>query len=260
MGNRFRQPERWREEDWDATARGENPLSAILTSEGLVSAEPPAFSPALVDAFFARGRTLFQTNLEPLLSGRGGVGLVLEYGCGAGRIMKSVIEYGHPCAGVDVSPTMLERCGELVPEAGPLYLLDKDGHFAAPSAQAVLVYSYSVLQHIASLSRFVVALDEMCRVLAPGGDLAIQVYCEDFTAGPDQPSRTENHEGWSLHYRPARPRPYKRHDQDPWRGIYIGFSELGRLLAERGVSIERWYYHNPRKRRSIWVIGRKGAP
>ena len=36
--------------------------------------------------------------------------------------------------------------------------------------------------------------------------------------------------------------------------------QLGRLLAERGVEIERWHYHNPRKPRSIWVIGRKGWP
>jgi SAM-dependent methyltransferase len=237
-------------------------MAAIRTAEGLVHADPPAFSQELVDAFFARGRKLFQANLAPLLTGRAGP--VLEYGCGAGRIMKAVIEAGHPCAGVDISPTMLQRCRELVPEAGPLYLLDEGGHFAAPSAQAVLVYSYSVLQHIASLSRFAVALDEMCRVLASGGDLAIQVYCEDFTAGPDQPSRTENYEALSLHYRwsphspTGRARPYKRHVQDPWRGIYIGYDQLGRLLAERGVSVERWCYHNPRKPRAIWVIGRKG--
>jgi SAM-dependent methyltransferase len=258
MADRFRRPEGWREADWDARAGGENPMAAIRTAEGLVNASPPAFSQALVDAFFTRGRTLFQTNLAPLLASRGGMGQVFEYGCGAGRIMKSVVERGHPCAGVDISPSMLQRCREFVPEAGPLYLLGDDGRFTAPSGQAVLVYSYSVLQHIASLSRFVVALDEMCRVLATGGDLAIQVYCEDFTAGPDQPSRTENYEVRSLHYRPGRAGPYMRHDQDPWRGIYIGYDQLGRLLAERGVSIERWYYHNPKKPRSIWIIGRKG--
>ena len=103
MGDRFRRPEGWREADWEAKARGENPLSAIRTAEGLVDAEPPAFSQELVDAFFARGRKLFQTNLAPLLSRRGGAGPVLEYGCGAGRIMKSVIGSGHPCAGVDIS-------------------------------------------------------------------------------------------------------------------------------------------------------------
>ena len=146
MGDRFPRPERWREADWEAMASGENPLNAIRTAEGMVHADPPAFSQELVDAFFARGRKLFQTNLAPLLTGRGGIGPVLEYGCGAGRIMKAVIGAGHPCTGVDISPTMLQRCRELVPEAGPLYLVDEDGRFAAPSAQAVLVYSYSVLQ------------------------------------------------------------------------------------------------------------------
>ena len=257
MADRFRRPERWQETDWEARARGENPLRAIMTAEGMVDAVASAYSPALVDAFFARGRKLFQANLAPLLAGREGRGLVLEYGCGAGRILKAVIDAAHPCAGVDISPTMLQRCREFVPEAGDLYLLDEHGRCAAPSSEAVLVYSYTVLQHIASLSRFVVALDEMCRILRPGGDLAIQVYCEDFTGGPDQPGRTENFETRSVHYRPAQTRPYKRHDQDAWSGIHIGYDLLGQLLAERGVAVERWYYHNPKKRRAIWIVGRK---
>src|SRR5262249_48722104 len=85
MADRFPPPERWRETDWEAKAGGQNPMSAIRTAEGLVHADPPAFSQELVDAFFARGRTLYQANLAPLLTGR--AGLVLEYGCGAGRIM-----------------------------------------------------------------------------------------------------------------------------------------------------------------------------
>ena len=257
MAERYRRPEHWLEADWEAKAQ-ENPLLAIMTTPGMSDAPPAEFSPELLEEFFARGRKLFDVHLKPLLEGFDPKGLVVEYGCGAGRVMKAVIDSGHPCAGIDISPTMLDRSRELVPEAEAVYLLDEAGRCTAPSAQAVLVYSYSVLQHISALERYIVALDEMCRVLAPGGVLAIQVNCEDFKSGPDCGYRTENFETYSLHYRPWKAEPYKRKAQDHWSGVYIGYDLLCRLLAERGVKVERWYYHNPAKPRAIWVTGRKG--
>ncbi len=157
---------------------------------------------------------------------------------------------------------MLEHCRELVPETHALYVLDEAGRSAAPDGQAALVFSYSVLQHIGLLSAYVAALDEVCRVLAPGGVLALQLNCEDFKSGADAPpGRTVNHETYSEHFkawgRAWKAEPYKRHDQDHWSGVYIGYDRLGELLAERGVALERWYYHNPAKPRAIWAIGRK---
>ncbi len=255
MGKRQLRPEHWLVTDWEAKAQ-ENPLLAVMTTQTMAGAH--AVSEELLDEFFARGRKLFKDHLAPLLHGLERDGLVLEYGCGAGRIMKAVIDAGHRCAGVDISQTMLERCREFVPDSSALFLLNPEGRCAAESSQAGLVYSYSVLQHIPSLSGYVIALDEMCRLLAPGGTLAIQVNCEDFKAGADHPYRTENFDTYSLHYRPSRGAPYKRHEQDHWSGVYISYDLLDRLLAERGVTIERWYYHNPAKPRAIWVIGRKG--
>ena len=257
MAERFPRPEHWLDADWEAKAR-ENPLLAIMTTNGMADAPPETFSEELLEEFFARGRKLFDVHLKPLLDGLDPDGLVVEYGCGAGRVMKAVIADGHPCAGIDISPTMLERCRELTPETRAVHLLDEHGRCSAPSAEAVLVYSYSVLQHISELSRYVTALDEMCRILKPGGVLAIQLNCEDFKAGADYPYRTENFETHSLHYRPTKPEPYKRHEQDHWSGVYIGYDLLVSLLAERGVTVERWYYHNPAKPRAIWAVGRKG--
>jgi SAM-dependent methyltransferase len=257
MRNWYQRPEHWLEADWEAKAQ-ENPLLAIMTRPEMADAPPSDFTPEQLADFFARGRVLYDTHLKPLLGELEPGCLVVEYGCGAGRIMKAVIDGGHPCAGVDISRTMLERCGELVPEAQALYPLDEDGRCAALSAEAGLVFSYSVLQHISTLSRYVTALDEICRMARPGGILAIQLNCEDFKAAADYQYRTENFETYSLHYRPRHAEPYKRHDQDHWSGVYIGYDLLGRLLAERAVTIERWCYHNPRKPRALWIIGRKG--
>ena len=255
---RYKRPEHWLGIDWEAKAQ-ENPLLAIMTTADMAEAPADAFSPELLEEFFLRGRRLFKDHVEPLMTGLPSDAVVVEYGCGAGRILKSVADAGGRAVGIDISPTMLEHCRELVPEVHALYPLDEAGRSAAPDGQAALVFSYSVLQHIGLLSAYVAALDETCRLLAPGGILALQVNCEDFKAGADVPSwRTENHETYSLHFRPGREDPYKRHEQDHWSGVYIGYDRLGELLAERGVTLERWYYHNPAKPRAIWVVGRKG--
>ena len=59
--------------------------------------------------------------------------------------------------------------------------------------------------------------------------------------------------------RPGADKVYKNHPQDEWSGVYIGADTMTALLAERGVAVERWYYHNPNKLRALWVVGRKAA-
>ena len=255
---RYKRPEHWLGIDWETKAR-ENPLLAIMTTPDMAEAPPEAFTPEQLGEFFERGRKLFTAHVQPLMAGLGPGDVVVEYGCGAGRILKSVADAGVKAVGIDISPTMLEHCRALVPEAHALYALGAAGRTAAPDGSAALVFSYSVLQHIGLLSAYVAALDEICRLLAPGGVIALQLNCEDFKSGADAaPGRTENHETHSLHFKAWGAEPYKRHDQDHWSGVYIGYPRLGELLAERGVALERWYYHNPAKPRAIWVVGRKG--
>ena len=255
---RYVRPEHWPSIDWEAKAR-ENPLLAIMTVDEMAAAPEREFSPELQAEFFDRGRKLFDKQLRAHLDEVAPGALVVEYGCGAGRIMNAVIESGRRCAGIDISPTMLEFCSDLVPGADALFLLDPHGRCEAASACAGLVYSYSVLQHISTLSAYVTALDEICRILAPGGVAALQVNCEDFKHEAKDRLRTENFETYSLHFRPTKSGPYKRHEQDHWSGVYIGYELLADLLAERGVAVESWRYHNPEKPRAIWVIGRKGG-
>ncbi len=256
---RHTRPAHWLDLDWEAKAR-ENPLLAIMTTEGMADAPPQAFTPELLEDFFARGRQLFDTHLRPLLGDMPAGAVIAEYGCGAGRILKAVAAAGFRPVGIDISPTMIGHCRELVPEALALHALDGRGRSAAADGSADLVFSYSVLQHISLLSAYLTALDEMCRVLAPGGVLAVQLNSEDFKAGlAADPWRTENHETYSLHYRNGAAEPYKRHEQDQWSGVYIGYDRLVACLTERGVGVERWYYHNPAKPRAIWVIGRKAS-
>ncbi len=91
---------------------------------------------------------------------------------------------GVKAVGIDISPTMLEHCRALVPGAHALHALDDAGRTPAQDGSAALVFSYSVLQHVGLLGAYIAALDEICRLLAPGGVVALQLNCEDFKSGP----------------------------------------------------------------------------
>ena len=242
---------------WEEKAQ-QNPLFAVQTTEDMQDAAPQGFPQDQVERLFERGRRLYAERIGPLLETLQGPrddALIVEYGCGVGRILRAVVDAGYRCAGIDISPTMLVHCRDLVPEVEGVYALDEEGRCAFPSGEAALVFTYAVVQHISTLTAYVMALDEMCRILRPGGVLAIHLNCEDFATDP--PTRTENHEAYSLHYQPGEAEPYLRHAQDQWTGVYIGFDLLTRLLAERGVEVERRFHHNPQKLRGLWVVGRK---
>ena len=247
-------PRRWVRNSWEDKAR-ENPLFAVQSTEEMLDAPATDFSDEHLRRLFERGRLLLREQIAPLLEARPepkSEAFVVEYGCGVGRILRALVGAGYRCAGIDISPTMVEHCRRLVPEA-EAHVLDEAGRSGLPDGVASLVFSFAVVQHIAALSAYERALDEMCRVLAPGGTLAIHLNCEDFTETP--PTRTENFEDHSLHYRQDEQAPYLRHDQQQWSGVYIGFERLRQRLADHGVTIERRYFHNPAKLRGVWVIG-----
>lgn len=256
-------PKHWTQSTWEEKAK-ENPLFAVMTMPEMADAAADAFDEQHLDVFFAKGEALYSVHVAPLIAAEAELpperALVVEYGCGAGRILKSVVAAGRRAAGIDISPTMIEHCRRLVPEVQSLHCLDEAGRSNLPDGCASVVYSYAVVQHIASLAQYVKAIDEMCRVLTPGGVLGLQVNCEDFVSGDfGQPDKTENFEDHSLHYRAGEAKPYRRHDQNNWSGVYIGDETLVQLLGDRGVTVERRYYHNPKKLRAVWYVCRKSS-
>lgn len=257
-------PNHWKQSSWDEKAK-ENPLYAIMTTAEMTDAGSSGFSEEHLSMLFAKGRKLFNDHIAGLIR-RSGLPrehcFLVEFGCGAGRILNAVVEAGYACAGIDISETMLALCSELVPGVKSLHRCDPNTCATdLPDAVATHVYSYAVVQHIASLTTFRHAVAEMMRLLKPGGFLALQVNCEDFThEGFERPGRTENFETYSVHYKPGQNRPYHRHEQNNWSGVYIGFELLKDQLAAGGMEVIDCYYHNPNKKRAIWVISRKVSP
>jgi SAM-dependent methyltransferase len=253
---------RWAQSSWEEKAR-ENALYAVMTTPEMRDAPADEFPEHQLTDFFAKGQSLYDAHVAPLIAAapdREQDPLIVEYGCGAGRILKAVRAAAFRCAGIDISPTMLDHCRRLVPDVEALYALDGKGRCEAASQSGSVVYSYAVVQHISRLNNYVRAFDEMCRILKPGGVIGVQVNCEDFVGGDfNAPDVTENFEGHSLHTRRGEAKPYCRHDQDNWSGVYIGHMLLKELFADRGVTVERIYYHNPKKLRAVWFVGRKRA-
>jgi SAM-dependent methyltransferase len=254
-------PQHWKSSSWEEKAR-ENPLFAIMTTAELADAEPDNFSPESLSRLLAKGRLLFNQHILPcILMSRftKANSFLVEYGCGAGRILNAVVEDGYACAGIDISPTMLNHCRRIVPGVRSLHLCDPgSGRTDLPDGAATVVYSYAVLQHIPSLSAHENAIVEMCRLLRNGGILAVQVNCEDVAEGDfKRPGRTENFESYSIHWKYGQAEPYRRHDQNNWSGVYIGFERLKRLLESNGVSVLKTYFHNEAKKRALWVVARK---
>ena len=254
-------PSHWKQAPWEQMAR-ENPLFAVMTTEEMAGAPSAEFTPEQIGVLFEKGRRLFRRHIAGAMAHAPGgrdEGLIVEYGCGVGRMLNAALEAGYRrVAGIDISPTMLAHCRRLVPEVEALYPLNEAGRSDLEDGCASAVFSYAVLQHISELSRYLTAFDEMRRILKPGGLLVAQLNCTDFEGGDfERPGRTENHETFSLHFRPGEEEPYLRHAQDQWSGVYISSQLLTQHLERRQMRVVGWAPHGSGKTMSVWLQAKK---
>lgn len=128
-----------------------------------------------MDRFFADGRTVVAQALddhEHLLPGHG---LAVDVGCGVGRLSRALAERFDAVVGVDVSPEMVARARELVPDPRVRFEVG-DGASLRPvdTGTADLVLSFVVFQHIPDPDVIAAYVREAGRVLRPGGLLVFQ--------------------------------------------------------------------------------------
>ena len=147
-------PAHWKTNTWEQKAQ-ENPLYAIMTTEKMANAPTKGFTEELLTTFFKKGKKLYHEHIKECILNAGfgkHDSYVIEFGCGAGRILNAIKKDGYRCAGIDISNTMLIHCKEIVPNVDQLYLLDIDTYeCSAPSESATCVFSYAVIQHIDKL-------------------------------------------------------------------------------------------------------------
>jgi SAM-dependent methyltransferase len=254
-------PEHWSANTWEEKAR-ENPLFAVMTTPNYTNSDSKEFTQEELDYFFEKGRRVYAKIVKPRLGLiETGVAdpLLVEYGCGMGRILKAAVEDGKRVGGIDISATMIEHCRNFVPASiDNLYVLDSANRSQMPKESADLVFSFAVLKHIPSLKVYYAALDEIMRVMKPGAPLLLNVNCQDFIHGSfDKPGKTINHETYSEHFRFGEKKPYKSRTYSTWSGVYIGYEQLAEKLKQGGLEILDRFHHTPKKFQGIWVIARK---
>jgi SAM-dependent methyltransferase len=95
----------------------------------------------------------------------------LDLGCGAGTYVRLLAGLGHRAIGLDYSTPSLARAAAADPGGKGQYLAGEAYALPFSSARFDLVVSIGVLQTLEQPER---ALDEMARVLRPGGVLVVE--------------------------------------------------------------------------------------
>jgi ubiquinone/menaquinone biosynthesis C-methylase UbiE len=98
--------------------------------------------------------------------------VVVEIGCGVGRLTRAIAPEVGKVHALDLSPEMLERARELHLDNVVLHPSDGQTLAGLPDGCAELVLAYCVFQHLPSDQVLAGYLREMLRVARPGGLVA----------------------------------------------------------------------------------------
>lgn len=135
-----------------------------------------------LDSFWRSGRRVWsEIQAHTGFAPRAG-DLVVEIGCGVGRLTRAIApEVGHVQA-FDISRGMLDRAADGAPDNVSFHLTAGAGLNAAASDSADLVLAYLVFQHLPSLAVLARYLREMDRVVKPGGMVVFTTSPRDWRA------------------------------------------------------------------------------
>lgn len=101
---------------------------------------------------------------------------VLDGGCGPGVHSIRVAREGYKVRAIDISETMLGEAKQRVAEAGLSHAVEFQQEdltqLSFPDGSFQYVFSWGVIIHIPTIEK---ALDELARIVAPGGKLALYV-------------------------------------------------------------------------------------
>jgi ubiquinone/menaquinone biosynthesis C-methylase UbiE len=99
-----------------------------------------------------------------------------EFGCGAGRMTRSFAQHFQTVSAVDISAEMQSRAKEYLPSFSNIRWVLSNGETLSgvESASVDFVFSYLVLQHMPTKEVVFNSIQEMMRVLHPGGVFLFQ--------------------------------------------------------------------------------------
>ena len=153
---------------------------------------------------------------------------VLDVGCGTGIQLASYQHSGCRVTGIDASPAMLQMARHRLGQGASLTVGDAAA-MPYPDQAFDLVLAATVLHEMPPRTR-AAALDEMKRVLRPGGSMLLI----DFEAGPVRPVRGWITRGVIAASEVAAGRSHHRNYRD-----FMAHGGLPPLLEAHGISVSQ---------------------
>lgn len=128
-----------------------------------------------MEKFFSTGRTIVSEALNGSPVPPPGRAKAVEIGSGLGRVSLALADRFDRVVGVDVSPEMVQRAGELVHDPRVSFLVGDGASLrGVGDASADLVLSFTVFQHIPRVELIEGYIAEAGRILRPGGLFVFQ--------------------------------------------------------------------------------------
>lgn len=158
---------------------------------------------------------------------------ILDVGCGAGRVTKTLVDAGFDVVGLDVSREMVRAADRLVPEAAFVHGSATDLPFADGSFDHAL-FAFNGLDTIPTESGRRATLSEIRRVLTDGGRFVFSSHNSRYVIGS----------------RLAHPFPYYRILRFWLRNVRMG--RIGRrykYAAPAGQGLTKTYFISPEEQR-----------
>jgi len=162
--------------------------------------------------------------------------VVVDIGCGIGRLTRALAARAGEVLALDVSSEMLARAEQLNAHLDNVRWLHGDGTTLAPIADSSVdaCFSHVVFNHIPDPAITLGYVREMSRVLRPGGWSAFQVSTDPGAEAHTPPG------GVPLRRRLAAlagraPRAY---DHPAWLGSAVDLDALRRTASDAGLSVD----------------------
>jgi SAM-dependent methyltransferase len=190
-----------------------------------------AYRDADLDRFWAQGGR----NLDALLELAGAAvrpgDVVLDIGCGVGRLTRVLAERGSHVHAIDVSAEMLVQARELNAHLDNVTWHQGDGTTLQPLGDASVdaAVSHVVFQHIPDPQVTLGYVREIGRVLRPGGWAAFQIS--------NDPSIHRARAGAKDKLKAAIGRAPKGQAEPQWLGSAVDLGELRLAAAEGGLEV-----------------------
>jgi SAM-dependent methyltransferase len=207
---------------WDARARED--AFYFVDNTG-------TYRDADVERFWAEGRRNLETVLEAVGAQVQRGDVVLDIGCGVGRLTRVLAELASHVHAIDVSAAMLDQARELNAQLTNVTWHHGDGATLHPIEDASIdaVISHVVFQHIPDPQITLGYVREMGRVLAPGGWAAFQIS--------NDPALHRATIGLRDRVKAAVGRAPRGQDEPQWLGSAVDLQDLTAAALESGLDI-----------------------